>query len=322
VAQTKELLLRGATPSTCSTRYRILREKHAQKDSAPSQPRSEVSSPSLQQLAAAEQAVAPSPANQATTILDEDAADFTQEKEDDGLASSQEELLLKIREHLKDAANDTEKYCHTCHKIPAAVECKNCDAVYCDLCFTDLHSSGRKAKHMNVVAWTKNELCGTCEKALATIFCEQCDDSFCFNCLEKEHNKSNPRRSKHRGWKSLSEVADEVVKSPSVTTLESELQLAEEEARLSVVSVEGGLACDPTQWAKKRVADQEAFKNIQQQRKKQKEELGISGQKENLNNGTSIQQRLLLKLDDLDSRRKKADEFQDLAIQYLKKHLQ
>lgn len=215
---------------------------------------------------------------------------------------------------------------------------KNCDAVYCDLCFTDLHSSGRKAKHMNVVAWTKNELCGTCEKALATIFCKQCDDSFCFNCLEKEHNKSNPWRSKHRGWKvcevvfvlrrlifvlqSLSEVADEVVKSPSVTMLESELQLAEEEARLSVVSVEGGLACDPTQWAKKRVADQEAFKNIQQQRKKQKEELGISGQKENLNNGTSIQQRLLLKLDDLDSRRKKADEFQDLAIQYLKKHLQ
>ena len=45
VAETKELKARGATAIACSTRYRSLRLKHAQKDDAPSIPRSSISSP-------------------------------------------------------------------------------------------------------------------------------------------------------------------------------------------------------------------------------------------------------------------------------------
>jgi hypothetical protein len=78
-----------------------------------------------------------------------------------------------------------------------------CDECYCDSCYTQVHSGGKRAMHRWVGFNAHASVCTVCTRAPAEIDCQECEGGrFCKSCFKVFHNKG--RKKKHI-WSRITE---------------------------------------------------------------------------------------------------------------------
>lgn len=119
-------------------------------------------------------------------------------------------------------------------------------------------------------------------------------------------------------------------KSAQITTLEKELDLAEQESNLSVVSSASGISTDQTYWTKKRMEDTAALKQIKESRMQQKAILlqndssnsnNKENSRENKTNHTSFQQSVQQCMSSIDEMKQQTKEFHQMAMQFMQQFM-
>lgn len=83
-----------------------------------------------------------------------------------------------------------------------------CDECYCDGCYIELHSRGKRANHKWLGFKEGAEVCGVCSRSPAEVNCRECDTSYCQPCSRTFHGMG--RKRKHKISKLLEELPEYV----------------------------------------------------------------------------------------------------------------
>lgn len=73
-----------------------------------------------------------------------------------------------------------------------------CDEVYCEECYKEVHAGGRRLLHKWVGFKANADICSVCTKSPAEVVCKECDDhKYCNSCFRVFHAMGRKRKHKH-----------------------------------------------------------------------------------------------------------------------------
>ena len=78
--------------------------------------------------------------------------------------------------------------CDDCEHSAASCHCEDCDMLYCDACWSDMHSVGKLASHQKLPL-PQTPQCSKCSSADAIVDCSDCGAVYCQQCDDAVHRK-------------------------------------------------------------------------------------------------------------------------------------
>jgi len=73
-----------------------------------------------------------------------------------------------------------------------------CDEVYCDECYKEMHSGGKRALHKWIGFQSNAPVCTVCTRSPAEVICKECDNSiYCNSCFKVFHSMGRKRKHRH-----------------------------------------------------------------------------------------------------------------------------
>ena len=79
--------------------------------------------------------------------------------------------------------------CCECNDNTAACFCEQCNALYCNKCFSSMHTSGNRKLHDRITL----EMCVECTFQVPTKRCLTCDELYCDTCFRFVHRRGRAR---------------------------------------------------------------------------------------------------------------------------------
>merc|ERR1719282_1013349 len=83
------------------------------------------------------------------------------------------------------------KVCVQCDERDAVLFCDQCRDFFCQGCFDQLHSRGRRQNHRRT--WVEMGMCAECTENIALFHCVQCADLYCRDCYQEWHVRGGRR---------------------------------------------------------------------------------------------------------------------------------
>lgn len=130
------------------------------------------------------------------------------------LATDGNEALSKAEHDGNVLGEDGDIMCVECEAIEASRHCDQCEDNYCDQCYEDLHSAGKRKEHTWQIMGPLR--CMECGINKATRWCVECDDPYCLGCFQIIHakgKKSLHEWTKHTHGHENTATYDEYVQS-------------------------------------------------------------------------------------------------------------
>lgn len=73
-----------------------------------------------------------------------------------------------------------------------------CDEVYCDECYIEMHSGGKRALHKWIGFQANAPVCTVCTRSPAEVTCKECDNGvYCNSCFKVFHSMGRKRKHRH-----------------------------------------------------------------------------------------------------------------------------
>ena len=131
-----------------------------------------------------------------------ETAEALWEPPDSGYTKADGRLVLESGETIedpdldpKDADDAEKKMCIECETEEADKFCHQCNDNYCNSCFLEKHSTGKRKEHTFDQIGPIRCIEGEIERATKM---DWCDDPYCDDCFKKFHSKGNKAKQKFK----------------------------------------------------------------------------------------------------------------------------
>lgn len=128
--------------------------------------------------------------------------------------------------YVEDVNLESDK-CAYCHVNTATRLCNNCEALYCSMCYIDVHNTKEKRAHIfkelkaDELVSTKKLMCVLCKTHRATRVCNVCNEVYCENCHNAKHLKGSTVTHPYKLFNPDCIICSQCLKVPADKTCKS-----------------------------------------------------------------------------------------------------